>query len=299
MENGVLITGPFSPLNFEVFCREPDRKVPAEHDRMWKMRSMFDTPTEYREAILEIARNKTRYSNTRPERFIRMMETHHGTTDEQDEHLLHRKNPLVLALGDSVTAGWFEGNTLFPENIKRKYFYNRPGIDHVTDIEHVYHEQFKLMLADKYERTSLSVINSGISGDTPIGIYKRLYRDCIRYHPDLVIYNASLNGPEDLVVFEDTTRKIMERIMADTRAEIIIVTPNLMHPELMGTLEERVRILKNIAAEYDLCVADVYSLWKQIQSEGYDFSILLANELNHPTCFAHTLYAMELMKLFE
>lgn len=263
------------------------------------MRSVFDTPKELQAAIFELANNRKRYNDVCPERFIHLLETHHGTTDEQDEHHMHRKNPLVLALGDSVTAGWFEGNTLFPENIRLKYFNNKPCIKHVTDIEHVYHEQFKLMLADKYERTSLSVINSGISGDTPIGIFKRLYRDCIRYQPDLVIYHASLNGPEDVVLFEDTTRKIVERIIADTKAEIIIVTPNLMHPDLMGTLEKRVQILLDLAGQYGLCVADVYSLWKQIQLEGFDLSKLLANEVNHPTSFAHMLYARELMKLFE
>lgn len=260
---------------------------------------MIDTPKEYQTEILKIAENKSRYNDVVPERFIHLMKTHHGTTDEQDEHRLFRKNPVVLALGDSVTAGWFEGNTLFPEDIRQKFFSDKPSIEHVTDIEHVYHEQFKLMLADKYERTSVSVINSGISGDTPIGIRKRLYRDCIRYQPDLVIYNASLNGPEDVALFEDVTRKIVERVLADTRAEMVVVTPNLMHPDLMGTLEERVGALLKIADDYKLCVADVYALWKQIQMSGFDLSLLLANEVNHPTSFAHTLYAMEIMKLFD
>lgn len=64
-------------------------------------------------------------------------------------------------------------------------------------------EQFRNLLIDKYEQTSVSAVNSGIAGDSMYGMKARLYRDVIRYQPDLVILNGSLNWGEEHGSTED------------------------------------------------------------------------------------------------
>jgi len=247
------------------------------------MRSKYDSPAEYWDRAVKIVKSKPRYNDVLPKRFIEKMKNNHGTYEEYDDTGLYRRNPLIVALGDSVTAGWFEGNTRFPKDIWDAYCSDCMAIEHVTDIENVYHEKFRLKLAEKYERTSVSVINSGISGDTVVGMNRRLERDVLRYDPDLVLVNASLNGPTELDVYEENLREIIDRIKSGTNADIVIITPNLMVKGLMKNLEKRVKIMLKIADERGTCVADVYSIWNLFEANGLELEKLLSNRINHPT----------------
>ncbi len=66
----------------------------------------------------------------------------------------------------------------------------------ITDSRESYLEKFRSLLIEKYELTSVSTINAGIAGDNLIQMSARAYRDVIRYQPDLVILNGSLNWSE-------------------------------------------------------------------------------------------------------
>ena len=263
------------------------------------MISKINSPEEIKEDVYRIANKKPRYNNTIPLTFIKKLQSNHGTVDEVETKIdLVRRNPLIVALGDSVTAGWFEGNTQIPPEIKEKFFKNKPLIKHVTDIKNVYHEVFRLRLSELYERVSLSVINSGISGDDVVGMNKRLERDVIRYDPDLILINASINGPNDLFEYKKNFNSIVEKIIRFTNSDMIVITPNLIHEELMGNLDKRVDIMIDIAEKYNLCIADTFSIWKQIKKAGINIKKLLSNELNHPTILGHEIYVIELIKLF-
>lgn len=53
-----------------------------------------------------------------------------------------------------------------------------------------------MALIDKYEQTSVSVINAGIAGDVLPMMLARTDRDVVRYDPDLVLINGPLNWDE-------------------------------------------------------------------------------------------------------
>jgi acyl-CoA thioesterase-1 len=263
------------------------------------MRSQVETPPEVARQALAIAAAQKRYNHVTPVRFIATMKSNHGSVQELDDQGLPSRNPLIVAFGDSVTAGWFEGNTLFPETIKAAFLKNAPPVEHITDIENVYHEVFRLMLSEKFERTSVSLVNSGISGDNVVGMVARIDRDVIRYLPDLVLVNASLNGPEAVDVYAQKLKEIAVRLKNDTPAEMVFITPNLVCEGMKGTLDQRVEIMIKVAEDYGFAIADAYGVWKKIQQSGIDIQVLLANHLNHPTITGHRIYALELMKLFE
>lgn len=171
---------------------------------MGVMRTLFRTKQLYADKFLECAKRAKCNSPVRPVRFMKVMEMNQGCLGIMngmglDEEGLERRNPLIVALGDSVTAGHFE--SLLPTDPSEKQkamkyamelissgdmqmLKTLPPIE-VVDARVCYLEKFREKLIDKYELTSVSTINAGIAGDNLIQMSARAYRDVIRYQPDL------------------------------------------------------------------------------------------------------------------
>ncbi len=245
-----------------------------------------------------------------PEHFRKVMKHNTGVIGGlskygHDRYGLERRNPLIVALGDSVTAGHFEmlarDRADFPAFIKAG-----KSVEAVDERES-YPEKFRERLSDRYEATSVSVINAGIAGDTILGMEARLTRDVISHNPDLTIVNGSLNWGADMgsnQIFAASLRRIVRRIKAETDSDIILMTPNMrneaIYPEQDAPpLQERVEMIRRIAAEEDVCLADAYAVWEGFTALGHPVQGLLANGLNHPTPAGHQVFAEILMKFFD
>lgn len=244
-----------------------------------------------------------------PEHFLKVMKHNTGfvgglTKYGQDRAGLERRNPLIVALGDSVTAGHFEMLVRDPADFPA--FIKAGKAVEAVDERESYPQRFRERLSDRYLATSVSIINSGIAGDNILGMEARLTRDVISHNPDLTLINGSLNwGPDlgDNSVFAGALRRIVRRIKHETVSDIILLTPNMQ--DLSGSpfpagapLEERVEIIRQIAREEDVCLADVYKVWEDFTALGHPVRGLLANGMNHPTPSGHQVYAEVLMKFF-
>lgn len=186
---------------------------------------------------------------------------------------------------------------------------DRPPVE-ITDARECYLEKFRSMLIDKYERTSVSAINAGIAGDHLVSMAARAGRDVIRYQPDLVIINGSLNWDAGLGTADDyksILKALVQRIKAETEADIILLTPNgdLPNTVLFGkdaplpTTGERVEKIREVAVEENVCLADVYAVWEAAREQGCPWEELLTGPGAHPGVDGHEVYAMVLMKLLE
>jgi len=277
------------------------------------MRTMFVTPKEYEEAVYKIEADTVAVGSKRPEKFIKTMRENRGSLAIFSPYGpmadgLERKNPVIVALGDSVTAGHFEFNGN-PEEIFPRVMaglLEEDDVIEITDARECYLEKFRFHLIDYFEQTSVSTINAGIAGDTMYGMQKRLYRDVIRCQPDLVIINGSLNWPEecgDTKAYEQVLREVVAAVKAETKSDIVLMTPNMELPgpffNPLSTLDERVEVIRRIAEEEEVCLADPYLVWKAYEKAGYPVKELLANGGNHPSIAGHELFARVLMQLIK
>ena len=295
------------------------------------MKTTFRAKQPYADILMETAHVFPCISPAKPLRFIQKMRDNQGfigliNGKGPDEEGLERKNPLIVALGDSVTAGHFE--SLIPEEPEqvKKFFacitnpaqppedFNMPKAIEVVDARESYIEKFRARLIDCFELTSVSVVNSGIAGDNLLSMAARMPRDVIRYQPDLVLINGSLNWDARMGTteeYKELLRGMVQRLKRETEADIILLTPNGDLPndslfmKMMGqggiepTTGARAKAIREVAEEEQVCLADVYAVWEAARAKGCPWKELLSNGVNHPGVEGHEVYAEVLMKLFE
>lgn len=302
------------------------------------MKTTYRIRQPYRDIFMECADNYKNVSPASPERFIEKMKRNTGMAGVPGADGLQKKNPVIVALGDSVTAGHFESLIpLEPQKMqemmislgeliklvalsrtdpvaaaqKEKEMRSYPKPMEVYDAQESYIEKFRNMLIGQYEQTSVSILNAGIAGDNIVSMSQRAERDVIRYQPDLVLINGSLNWGDNLGTneyFGEILRSLVKRIKNETEADIILLTPNGDLPNILfeplgmkaeePTTAERCELIRDIAVSERVCLADVRKVWDLAQKAGCPWEELLANKVNHPSVEGHEVYAKVLMQLF-
>ncbi len=300
------------------------------------MKTTFRIRQPYADTFLRCADEFVCNSPVRPERFIKKMKENTGMAGAMvgnvDEQGLEKKNPVIVALGDSVTAGHFE--SMMTQELLQKFMQAAmiqmgegteeekaeklaalgplPPLE-IFDARESYIEKFRQMLIDKFELTSVSVINAGIAGDVLPSMIARTDRDVVRYDPDLILINGSLNWMDEQMgdenVYKEMLRGLVQKLKAETNADIVLLTPNGDLPNTMFAVQgqgvpepttyKRVEKIRELAEEEQVCLADARAVWDAAKEAGCPWEELLANKINHPSVEGHEVYAKVLMKLFE
>ena len=154
--------------------------------------------------LLRLSQEKNYCGTKRPCHCMEVMKKNRGSIgffspDGVGADGLERRNPVIVAMGDSVTAGHFQW-LIPPEKLEKNYQRLLAGdfSAGITEVEEAnvlasYPDVFRKKLVAYYHYTCVSVINAGIAGDNLRGMYARHERDIIRHDPDLVLINGSLN----------------------------------------------------------------------------------------------------------
>ena len=175
----------------------------------------------------------------------------------------------IIALGDSLTQGWM---------VRKGY------LDFLAE-----------MLRKKYPACDVTIRNRGFPGDTAEGGLFRLREDVLDDDPDLVFIQFALNDAFmgiDSGRFKNTIKLMVERIKADTDAEILLITSvPIMYEASDAMAGEFYDVLDDIAEEEGVAIAKVHSYWKKKISEGIDFKGLVQGDMVHPNVEGYRLMA--------
>lgn len=228
---------------------------------------------------------------------------------KKQANIKENKIPTIAFLGDSVTHGCFDIYRTGEKSLETYY-----------DREHAYHRDLDRIFGILFPSVPVTVVNGGISGDNSVGGVKRLERDILSYKPDLTVVSYGLNdclalGMNRIDEYADNLRQIFTALR-QSGSEVIFMTQNMMAPkvsphvtdpwfrdmteiygkaQINGTLKTFYERAKEVAAECDARVCDVYAKWELMAQNGVDVAELLSNHINHPTKELYWLFAIELM----
>ena len=190
-----------------------------------------------------------------------------------------------VALGDSVTAGWLEHGIL--------------------DMDAAYPTLFRRRLAGLFPHAMVSVLNGGLGGDNTEGVLARLERDCLRHDPHLVTVCLGLNdarkGMDGRDAFKANLTEIVRRVQGESRADLILITPNTRGDALQddGPVTEYIRAIRAVARESGTGLADVHAIYQGAIRMGAAPADLLSNRVSHPTREGHHIFANALIEFFH
>lgn len=118
----------------------------------------------------------------------------------------------ILFIGDSITDGG------------RSYEVNNDLGNHS--------KLFGDYMKSHFPNENYEIYNTGVAGDTVLDLYYRLKEDCYDINPDYIILqigvNDAWNGYKGKEIFEMQFRAVIEGIIKNTDAELIVMTPFLL-----------------------------------------------------------------------
>jgi lysophospholipase L1-like esterase len=197
----------------------------------------------------------------------------------------------ILAWGDSVTDGSFLPN---------------PTADR-------WQNQFVTRLRQEFPRANITLDteswrthNSSDYLNAPRGSAKNFAAHVLALKPDLVISefvnDAGYSAAQTKTVYETLLTKFQ-----GIDASWIILTPNYTAPEHMNFTSEKsidrdprpyVDAVRAFARSKNILLGDAARLWGRLWRQGFPYSSLLINGVNHPNALGMRFYADVLMDLF-
>jgi lysophospholipase L1-like esterase len=187
----------------------------------------------------------------------------------------------IVTWGDSVTAG---GDVSSPDKM--------------------FAQLFPARLRERFPKSKITHVNAGIGGTSTNGRLAAIQQEVIAQKPDLVTieFVNDVGLPED--VLRSNYKSAFEQIRA-AGAEPILITPHFVMPEWMGHEHPRgketratIALLRNIAAENQVGLADTSQRWEHLEEEGLPYITLLVNGINHPDDRGHEMFVRDLLSFF-
>jgi lysophospholipase L1-like esterase len=187
----------------------------------------------------------------------------------------------IVTWGDSVTAG---GDASPPDRM--------------------FAQRFPAELQKRFPASKITSHNAGIGGTTTEQRLPGLQKEVLDFHPDLVTieFVNDMGAPE--AALKARYAEIFQKVRAGG-AEPLLITPHFTMTQWMDRQHPRgkesrptVALLRKIAAENQVGLADTSNRWAHLDEEGIPYVTLLHNGINHPDNRGHEMFVKDLLSFF-
>lgn len=198
-----------------------------------------------------------------------------------------KPNQTILFTGDSITdAGRFDAA------------YRPFGFGYVHFVAY--------RLLAKYTEYNLSIINTGISGDTIRDLDYRWERDCLNHKPDILsvligindVFRGCTGQPDEAVLLDEyqlTYKRLLSLVKEKYNCQLILIEPFMFCDEktypAYRALQQYIHAVRALAEEFDAVLVPLQELIdkkiKTIPPEKF------SDDMVHPYVWAHAWIAQQ------
>lgn len=148
----------------------------------------------------------------------------------------------------------------------------------------------------------MNAIVTAIGGENSVSGAARFEKDVLSMRPDVIFIDYALNDRRVPVVEVEKSWRSMARAAKAKGVPVVFVTPTGAEDVKIGAADEpleiRAALIRKVAAEEGVPVADVWAAWKAELTGGVKQETLLS-QVNHPNRKGHELAAKEIARLFR
>jgi lysophospholipase L1-like esterase len=157
-------------------------------------------------------------------------------------------------------------------------------------------------LKERFPTAVINCITTAIGGETSVEGARRFEQDVLPHRPDLLFIDYALNDRR--VELENVEQAWHAMITAAKQRQIpvILLTPTgaedaQLH-DSTDPLNTRAELIRSLARQHNLPLADVYACWKHAIADGAAQNTLLSF-INHPNRQGHMLAAREILRVLD
>jgi len=227
------------------------------------------------------------------------------------------KLAIILAV---ISCGWLTAaETLLPENLRVEFSKAWPKnraihlVFHGHSVPAGYHKTPEvkpfesyphLVMVELKRRYPTAVVNTivtAIGGENSVSGAARFERDVLTLRPDVVFIDYALNDRRLTVDQVEKSWRSMIQAAKQQGVPVVLLTPtgdktvNMSDPE--DPLEVRAQLVRKIAKEEAVLLADVFAAWREELAKGVPQDDLMS-QVNHPNLRGHGVAAQTITQLF-
>jgi lysophospholipase L1-like esterase len=157
-------------------------------------------------------------------------------------------------------------------------------------------------LKERFSTAVINCITTAIGGETSAEGARRFERDVLSHSPDLIFIDYALNDRRmELQEIEKSWREMIVMAM-ENQTPLVLLTPTGSEDAQLGDsndpLSLRAALIRSLAREYHLPLADVSACWQKVVEAGTEQKKLLS-QFNHPNHQGHSIAAREILRVLD